>query len=431
VTIFEHDRVSTSHDGGAAEPASSATLQSEALVDLLNAGEPYAVVFGGQGGAWLENLEELVNLAGIESELTNLVAEADLLLEPVARQLMVVRPIGFEPLRWVRALAAGEPGPTAAQLTVTAISGPGILLTQMAAIRALTRQGLDLTGRPPVAVAGHSQGIIALESLRGGGARDAELLAISQIIGAAGSLVSRRRGMVGRGEKTPMLSVSNADPGRIAELLEEFAQDVRTVQAPTLSIRNGRRASVITGTPEQLARFELYCAKVTEKEEAERKNKVRGGSVFSPVFNPVNVEVGFHTPRLAGGIELVERWAAETGVDSEYTLKATKAIFIDPVDWISEVEKIDAAGARWIVDLGPSDVATRLTAPVIRGLGIGIVPAATRGGHRSLFTPGAIPAVDPAWSAMRPVRFSCRTVRSNCRRNSPGSPAARPSCWQV
>ena len=26
-----------------------------ALVDRLNAGEPYAVAFGGQGGSWLEN----------------------------------------------------------------------------------------------------------------------------------------------------------------------------------------------------------------------------------------------------------------------------------------------------------------------------------------------------------------------------------------
>ena len=110
MTIFEHDRVSTSHDGKVAESAPS----THALVDLLNAGEPYAVIFGGQGGTWLESLEELVNLAGIESELSTLVGEAELLLEPIARELVVVRPIGFEPLRWVRALAAGEPVPTRA-----------------------------------------------------------------------------------------------------------------------------------------------------------------------------------------------------------------------------------------------------------------------------------------------------------------------------
>ena len=72
---------------------------ASALVDRLNAGEPYAVAFGGQGGSWLENLEELVSSAGIESELSEIVGEAALLLEPVARELVVVRPIGFEPLR--------------------------------------------------------------------------------------------------------------------------------------------------------------------------------------------------------------------------------------------------------------------------------------------------------------------------------------------
>ena len=71
-----------------------------------------------------------------------------------------------------------------------------------------------------------------------------------------------------------------------------------------LSIRNGRRSVVITGTPEQLTRFELYCTKITEKEEAERKNKLRGGAVFRPVFNRILTEVGFHTPRLADAIAL-------------------------------------------------------------------------------------------------------------------------------
>ena len=49
---------------------------------------------------------------------------------------------------------------------------------------------------------------------------------------------------------------------------------------PVLSIRNGRRSVVITGTPEQLSRFELYCRQISEKEEADRKNKIRGGDVF-------------------------------------------------------------------------------------------------------------------------------------------------------
>jgi fatty acid synthase len=150
VTIEEHDRVTTGRRG----EKSAATSGSHALVDLLNAGEPYAVAFGGQGGNWLENLEELISSAGIESELSEIVGEAQLLLQPVARELVVVRPIGFEPMQWVRTLAADEPLPTTKQLTTAAISGPGILLAQMAAIRAVTRQGLDLFGTPPVAMAG-------------------------------------------------------------------------------------------------------------------------------------------------------------------------------------------------------------------------------------------------------------------------------------
>ncbi|WP_162563480.1 fatty acid synthase subunit beta domain-containing protein, partial [Mycolicibacterium mucogenicum] len=375
MTINEHRNVTSGNTEAVAASA-------HALVDLLNAGEPYAVAFGGQGASWLENLEELVSSAGIESELSEIVGEAALLLEPVARELVVVRPIGFEPMQWVRALAADEPLPSAKQLTTAAISGPGILLAQMAAIRAVQRQGLDLAGTPPVAVAGHSQGIIAAEALKANGTRDAELLALLQLIGAAGSLVSRRRGMVGRGDKSPMVSVTNVDPERIAELLEDFSKDVRTVLPPVLSIRNGRRSVVITGTPEQLARFELYCSKITEKDEAERKNKLRGGAVFSPVFQGVQVEVGFHTPRLADGIEVVDRWAAKCGIDTELAHAMTEAIFVKPIDWVAEVERMHDAGARWI---------------------IGIVPAATRAGQRSLFTVGAAPVVQPAWSSFAPT----------------------------
>ena len=128
------------------------------------------MAFGGQGASsWLASLEELVTMAGIESELARIAGEAELMLEPVADELVVVRPIGFEPLRWIRALAAGEPVPTARQLTSAAVSLPGVLLTQIAAIRALGRQGLDFAAAPPVAMAGHSQGVLAVEALRAGG----------------------------------------------------------------------------------------------------------------------------------------------------------------------------------------------------------------------------------------------------------------------
>ncbi len=402
MTIHEHDRVSAGRDGESPKPAHS----DHALVDRLSAGEPYAVAFGGQGGAWLENLEELVSSAGIEHELATLVAEAEVMLEPIADELVVVRPIGFEPLRWVRAHAAGEAVPSTKHLTSAAISMPGILLTQLAAVRALTRQGMDFVATPPVASTGHSQGVLAVESLRTRGARDVELMVLIQLIGAACTLVARRRGISALGDRPPMVSVTNADPERIRELLDEFATDVRTVLAPALSIRNGRRSSVITGSPEQLARFELYCQQIADAEAAERKNKVRGGAVFNPTFEPVAVEVGFHTPRLADGVTMIDRWAATIGLDAELAHEIAESILVRPVDWVEEVDKLHDAGARWILDLGPSDILTRLTAPVVRGLGVGIVPAATRGGQRNLFTVGAVPEVGKPWSSYAPSLVS-------------------------
>lgn len=403
MTIHEHDRVSAERDGQGPQGGKHPAGDTHALVDRLTAGEPYAVAFGGQGSAWLETLEELVSSAGIESDLAGLVGEVELLLEPVAKELVVVRPIGFEPLTWVRALAAEDPIPSNKHLTSAAVSIPGVLLTQIAAVRALARQGMDLSASPPVAVAGHSQGVLAVEALKGGGARDVELLALAQLIGAAGTLVARRRGISVLGDRPPMVSVTNADPERISRLLDEFAQDVRTVLPPVLSIRNGRRSVVITGTPEQLSRFELYCQQISEKEEADRKNKLRGGDVFSPVFDPVQVEVGFHTPRLADGIDIVGAWAEKVGLDVALARELTESILVRPVDWVQEITRVNDAGARWILDLGPGDILTRLTAPVIRGLGVGIVPAATRGGQRNLFTVGAVPEVARAWSSYAPT----------------------------
>lgn len=374
-----------------------------ALVDRLNAGEPYAIAFGGQGdSSWLAGLEELVTSAGIESELARIAGDAEALLEPVADQLVVVRPVGFHPLTWVRDHAGGEPTPTAAQLTSAAVSLPGVFLTQIAAVRALTRQGLDFAAAPPVALAGHSQGVLAAEAFEAGGDQDVQLLALAQLIGAAGTLVARRRGIVAAGDRPPMVAVTNADPERIATLLDEFAADARHPQPPTLSIRNGRRSVVITGTPDQLNRFRVFCEQIADTEAAERKNKLRGGAVFAPMFDPVAVEVGFHTPRLADGVDIVRRWAERIGLDGTRARRLAESVLVHQVDWVDAVTDLCEAGARWILDLGPADILTRLTAPVVRGLGVGVVPAATRGGQRNLFTAGAAPEVSAPWSTYAP-----------------------------
>ena len=118
---------------------------------------------------------------------------------------------------------------------------------------------------------------------------------------------------------------------------------------------------------------------------------------------------------------MVGNWAEAVGLDVDLAREMAEAILVRPVDWVSEINDLHEAGARWILDLGPGDILTRLTAPVIRGLGVGIVPAATRGGQRNLFTVGAVPEVAPALVELRPDASSpCPTARSSCRRSSPG-----------
>ena len=118
------------------------------------------------------------------------------------------------------------------------------------------------------------------------------------------------------------------------------------------------------------------------------------------------VEVGFHTPRLADGVDIVGRWAETVGLDVPLARAMAEAILVQPVDWVEAVTGLSDAGARWILDLGPGDILTRVTAPVIRGLGVGIVPAATRGGQRNLFTVGAAPEVGKPWSSYAPSVIS-------------------------
>ena len=224
------------------------------------------------------------------------------------------------------------------------------------------------------------------------------------------------------GDNSPMVSVTNADPDRIAELLDEFAQDVRTVLPPVLSIRNGRRSVVITGTPEQLARFELYCSKITEKEEAERKNKIRGGAVFAPgvrrgpgrgrLPHPAAGRRHRHRRRLGREGRHRRRTGPRDGRGHPGPARSTGSTRSSAC-----TTPAPAGSSTW----APATSVTRLTAPVIRGLGVGIVPAATRGGpaqpvhrrRRARGGSGRGRATRRRWSR-------CPTARSSSRPSSPG-----------
>ncbi|MEU1959654.1 fatty acid synthase subunit beta domain-containing protein [Nocardia sp. NPDC019304] len=398
---------------GAAGKAASGGARSP-LLDRLLGGVPYALAFGGQGAQWLRELEEIGRDSALEPELTALVNEAATLLEPVAAQLLVVRPVGFDPIGWMleNELADGDEGeasaaPSEAVLRSAAVSMPGVLLTQVAAVRALRLQGLDPAEHAPVAIVGHSQGLLAAAAVEAGGARDAELLAVAQMIGAAAGLVARRRGLMPVGERSPMVAVSNVDPEQLRAVVAEVCAGADPAAAVVVSIRNGRRRAVLSGPPAQLERVRQRCAQLHDEQARERDAKVRGGSVFAPVFEDVAVDVAFHHPALADTVDLVSSWATQCGLDAELAGELARQILVDPIDWVEVVEGVISAGAEWILDLGPGDLLSRVTGGTLKGTGLGIVAAATRAGQRSLLTPGAAPEPATPWSAFapRPVRL--------------------------
>ncbi|MCD2146567.1 type I polyketide synthase [Gordonia paraffinivorans] len=390
--------------------AANAERPTTTLIDRLTQGEPYAISFGGQGGAWLPTLAELVVDADLEHRIAKIVEAAERLLDPVADQLVVARGDGFHPLAWVHAHDAGEEVPSEIALADFTLSGPGVLLTQLAAVEALRKQGLDTAAVPPSAVVGHSQGSLAIDAVGAEGnaveGGQGLLLAIAHLIGAAGSLVARRRGLGVTTDGTPMLAVANVAPKRIDEILAEYRAGLNEgdlATAPVVSIKNSRNALVLSGAPRHLAGFAALCERIAADEADRRKRKLTGGAPFSPRFDHLQVSVAFHHPAMAEAVELVGEWAGECGIDRELATRHAQSILVDHVDWVAEIDEVVAGGAKWILDFGPADTATRLTAPLVRGQGVGLVPAALRVGQRNLFTPGGVPEVAAPWSQFAPT----------------------------
>jgi fatty acid synthase len=347
------------------------------LLDHLAAGTPFGLVFGGQGAEWLDHLAELVRRH--DSDLGALLAAVDERLAPVAPQL---RRTGtqFDPLTWADALAVGESAtdedwpqtPSADDLLRPSTSVPGIALCQIAGLRMLRELGLDPVGA--VASAGHSQGVFAVAALEE--MPDVEVLATARLAGVAVEQVARRKGLLG----ATMVSVSGPTTAEVRETLAALPASARVVA----NVRNTRRVTVLSGPADGIAR----AAELFEDSGA--------------TVEPIASRVAFHHPELDEVATLVAEWAAACGLDADRAAAVTRAAIIDPVDWVDAVDRLVEAGARWLVDLGPSDLAARLSAGEAAAHGVGVVAPTTRQGFRQLTVAGGAPRTRPAWSTFQP-----------------------------
>ena len=380
-------------------PLAPSTEHRTTLVDRLNGGEPFALAFGGQGTPWLEPFADLIRDFALEGEMTSLVRDARLLTAPVAGEFARIDS-AFDPVTWANLLAIAASAedsdaadvPAADELASAAVSLPGILLTQLAGLRALRRQGIDPRLTAPVAVIAHSQGHLAKAAIEG--ADDAEILAIARMIGAATTIVGRRRNLLGKA----MINISGVKPERIAEIIKTLPKTNNAV----MGIRNGRRSVVVSGSPADVRAVQATCEEVTAADKAELDRKIRGGAPFAPVFETLNAQAAFHHRLLTEAAELVAEWAGLCGLDVERARGLAMKSIVDPVDWVEILDSAVDAGASWILDLGPAQLIAQLSAKELRGRGAVVIATTTRRGHRELTSAGAAPRPKQPWSAYAP-----------------------------
>ena len=374
------------------------TTPSLAPADRLARTGRFAVGFGGQGlgAAWLDELVALVREGVDGGRLEAIVRTSDDILHPVRRDLAPALPRPFAPLDWL-----GDARPGDRDLTHPALSIPGILLTQVAAMDALALDGLRVDeGRGPVV--GHSHGVIAAELLRR--LRDPDLpaqecddltaraLATARLIAAAAVVAAHRAGLAGEGDRSPMLTVIGATRAEVMALLPEDC---------VLSAVNGPRRVTVTGPPSSLARLRRRVEAASAASAKEVEDKRRGGRVLNPVVDPVPTTVGFHHPGLGAAVQLVRSWAAACGLDVEDCVRLAQSICVAPVDWPGELAAAGLSDIDAYIDLGPGALGAQLAAPCLRGRGVPVIAAGTAAGRTLLSTPGPTPTA-PRWSDYAP-----------------------------
>ena len=236
--------------------------------------EPFALCFSGQGFDWISSLREAL-ADGARDRANEVVAAAARILAPVAGQIAAARPQGFEPIKWV------ENGADGIDLVRAAVSAPGIFLSQIANLSTLETRGLD-SGKA-AGVIGHSQGILGRYLMREP-QHAAELLALTELIGATATLQGRATGMYLHDGLHPMVMVQGVSRGQIAAVLDELFP-VDSADRPCIGLQNSTDGFVVSGKPESVARV---CGVLSDTV------KDANGQTPENLLWRLDVEVGFH-----------------------------------------------------------------------------------------------------------------------------------------
>ncbi|PLS29607.1 type I polyketide synthase [Bifidobacterium parmae] len=365
------------------------------FLDQLAAGKtPHALAFAGQSTPWPVALADQTTDPTLAEALHAHADAAYTKLTPVNADLLATtgRPVdlfGFTP----------NPARLGAAADATA-SVEGIALTQLGALIDLEHLGYTLPAAKPTVVLGHSQGVLAVHMAKAieqagsiEAARDQidEILAAAALIGAAGTRAARELALNPlHGEATPMLSVRGATRAQV----ETLAARVNNPRGPiAIAVTNSANHHVISGFPDDLAAFAVEVAKEHRKQAALREEKVRGGAVFAPVLEYLDVTLPFHSPLMKPAVDQTVAWAEACGFDTDRARALAEEVLLNHVDWAARVREAltgtDPA-KLWIMDMGPGSTLGKLIGNVVEGTGVGVVEATTLAERAALST------LDPA-----------------------------------
>jgi enoyl reductase-like protein/3-oxoacyl-ACP reductase-like protein/3-oxoacyl-(acyl-carrier-protein) synthase/acyl dehydratase len=284
--------------------------------------------------------------------------------------------------------------------------------------------------RPPaiVAVTGHSQGLLAALAVAEAplgpveGERLARHLEIAFRLGldlaTAASAVPEPDG------SGPMAAVSGVRFDRLAALVDEVnAALARPDEAVVVGLVNAPDRMVVSGPPGSL---DVLRVRLDDIAAADERARAAGRPPAAPLrhrWEALAVDVPFHWPGLAPALARHQAWlaashlfprpdqlalpvlspvdahdlrvpAAGGGGDAaapELARRVARSQFVEPVRWDVTVAGLVAAGADWVLDLGPGVEVARLTGRNLRGRGPRALPLASPEGLRILATPGAAP----------------------------------------
>ena len=368
--------------------------------------EPHALAFAGQSTPWPVALADQTTDPSLDEALRGHVAAAGRLLTPVAADLLATtgRPVdlfGFTP----------NPARLSAAADATA-SVEGVALTQLGALLDLEHLGYSVAQAKPVAVLGHSQGVLAVHmtraieaagSIEAAGKTLDEILAVAALIGAAGTRRVRELGLNPKyGEASPMLSVK----GATREQVEALVKRVNNARGPiSIAVTNSDNHHVLSGYPEDLAAFAFETEREHQHQAKLREQKLHGGTVFNPTLEYLEVTLPFHSPLMAEAVEQTVSWAGACGFDQDRTRALAEEVLLNHVDWNARVKALFNAAdpaKLWIVDLGPGNTLGKLIGNVVQGTGIGVVEATTLSERSALSTLESEPERTQNWKALAP-----------------------------